>query len=306
MLLGSILIFGILLVYWIYLWLQRYRSPTCGWRSFKVSNTTVSFPRHPPKPDWVKKEIIRLKALMPHDGCRTTAQTFNRRYAEKRQMTVGKTYVSYTIQKHQYDIQVLRRQLKHQRPRPVPKHLIWGADLTYFSDETGQQHPVLGMVEHQSRVCLKLEVLRTKASMVLLRCLLNTIEALGNIKPKCLRTDNEAVFTSRLFRFGLYLLGIKHQRTEVSCPWQHGKVERFFGTLKAKTKDLIFTSGDLLQQELNTFRFWYNQIRPHHYLNGLTPAEAYRGERFGRQDRETPDWFEVWEGRLTGYRFQPG
>ena len=108
------------------------------------------------------------------------------------------------MQKHQYDIQVLRRRLKP--PRPVPKHLIWGADLTYFTDESGQQLPVLGIVEHHSRCCLKLEVLRTKASMVLLRCLLDTIETWGHIKPKYLRTDNEAVFTSWLFRLGLWLL----------------------------------------------------------------------------------------------------
>ena len=31
-----------------------------------------------PKPQWVKPEIIRLKALMPQAGCRTIAHHFNR------------------------------------------------------------------------------------------------------------------------------------------------------------------------------------------------------------------------------------
>ncbi|NIP27488.1 MAG: DDE-type integrase/transposase/recombinase, partial [Phycisphaerae bacterium] len=65
-----------------------------------------------------------------------------------------------------------------------------------------------------------------------LRHLLDAIERYG--KPKFLRTDNETVFTSRLFRFGLWLLGIKHQRTDKGCPWMNGRVERFFGTLKQK------------------------------------------------------------------------
>ena len=143
----------------------------------------LAFPRHLPKPEWVRKEVIRLKALMPHAGCRAIAHTFNRLYAVKRHMTVGKTYVSYTIQKHQYDIQVLRRKLKHQRPRPVPKHLVWGTDLTYFTDAQGQQQPVLGIVEHHSRGCLKLAVLRTKASITLLRCVFDVIETPGAETP---------------------------------------------------------------------------------------------------------------------------
>ena len=33
----------------------------------------------PPKPTWVRDEVIRLKALMPEAGCRTIAHHFNRR-----------------------------------------------------------------------------------------------------------------------------------------------------------------------------------------------------------------------------------
>ncbi len=36
------------------------------------------FPRQPPKPEWVRKKIIRLKALMPQAGCRSIAHAFNR------------------------------------------------------------------------------------------------------------------------------------------------------------------------------------------------------------------------------------
>ena len=38
-------------------------------------------PAHSPaKPPWVRQEIIRLKALMPHTGCRRIADNFNRRF----------------------------------------------------------------------------------------------------------------------------------------------------------------------------------------------------------------------------------
>jgi len=293
MLTGIFLILRILFIYSMYLWLTRYPCPTLGWRKQSLDADTTAFPRHPPKPEWVKKEIIRLKALMPHEGCSTIALTFNRLYAVQRHMTVGKTYVSYTMRKHQYEIQVLRRKLKHQRPRPAPKHLIWGMDITYLTDASAQPYPILGIVDHGSRACLKLETLLTKASIRLLRCLLDTIETLGHLKPKYLRTDNEAVFTSLLFRSGLWLLGIKHQRTDVCCPWQNGKVERFYGTLKEKAKDLVFTRGDILQKELNTFRFWYNHLRPHQYLEGLTPAEVYLARNKPTRYTTEPDWFEA-------------
>jgi transposase InsO family protein len=42
------------------------------------------------------------------------------------------------------------------------------------------------------------------------------------------------VFTSVRFRLTLWLLGIQHQRIDPHCPWQNGRVEQFFGTLKEK------------------------------------------------------------------------
>ena len=157
--------------------------------------------RRPPKPEWVRKEIVRLKAFMAHDGCRKVADTFNRLYGDSRNMTVGKTYVYNTIKNYKYDIQVLRRKIKNSKPRPLPKNLIWSMDLTQVRDAKQQSHTLLGLVDSGTRACLRLEQVPTKASIVLLRCLLDTIEQYG--KPKFVRTDNEAVFISRLFRFGL-------------------------------------------------------------------------------------------------------
>ena len=42
--------------------------------------------RYQPKPAWVQREVIRLKALMPQAGCRLIAHTFNRCFEASRQM----------------------------------------------------------------------------------------------------------------------------------------------------------------------------------------------------------------------------
>ena len=73
------------------------------------------------KPEWLKREIIRLKALMPQAGCRTIADICNRRFTASRKVTVGKTFVHETLRQHDYEIQVLRRSLKHAKPRAVPR-----------------------------------------------------------------------------------------------------------------------------------------------------------------------------------------
>ena len=252
-----------------------------------------------PKPPWVKRKVIRLSALMPQAGCRTVAHTFNRLH-EHQGMTVGKSFVHETIKKHQYDIQVMRRKLKHKRPKPVPHNLVWGIDLTGKTDTSGKLHNILAIVEHQSRAALCLTVLKDKASITLLECLIAAIKQYD--KPKFIRTDNEAVFTSTLFRFGLWLLGIKQQTTDIAHPWQNGKVERFFGSLKQKLNQWETTSFEELSHSLQLFRFWYNHVRPHDYLDGWTPAEQWRDKKGTPYEAQ---WFEAWSGLLSGYYLPP-
>ncbi len=189
------------------------------------------------KPEWLKQEIIRLKARMPQAGCRSIADICNRRYAASRQITVGKTYVHQVLQRHVYEIKILRRNLKHTQPRIVPYNFIWGIDLTGKTDTNGKLHALLGVLDHGSRALLHLQALHDKTSRTLIACLSEVVRIHG--KPKIIRTDNEAIFTSRMFRLGLKKLGIRHQRTDPGCPWQNGRIERLFGTLKEKLDQWI-------------------------------------------------------------------
>lgn len=251
------------------------------------------------KPEWVKQELMRLKALMPHDGCRSLSDIFNRKFAVSHNMTVGKTYVSNTIRKHCHEILLLRRQIKNAKPKAVPHNLIWALDLTGKTTLDGQTCLVLGIIEHASRAALMLEALHSKSSWTLVGKLVDSIKRYG--KPKMIRTDNESVFTSRVFRLVLFVLGIRHQRTDLHCPWQNGRVERFFGTLKERLDQLAVTSFDALNSAMGEFRFFYNHVRSHQNLGGATPAEAWAGvnphvTRFKREY-----WFEAWDGLLAGY-----
>ncbi|MCO7227589.1 integrase core domain-containing protein [Pleionea sp. CnH1-48] len=248
------------------------------------------------KPEWVVNEVIRLVALMSsQSGCRKLADLFNELHGSKE--TVSKTYVYNLRNKHAYDIQALKRNLKHKRPKPVPKNTTWAMDLTYITTVDQKQQIILAIIEHATRACLKLEVLDNKSSTRILLSLIQTIKQFGF--PKNIRTDNEINFCSRLMTTAFTLLNIKHQRTKVAAPWQNGKVERFFGTLKSKTRTLLFDNQNHLNNELNTFRFWYNHVRTHDYLDGKTPTQCWDSTK--HSNREKAQWFDKWRGLLRGY-----
>lgn len=290
-----------LLLAWIAVWLKAWCARFIGTRTMRgqrglAKQTTC---RAQPKPAWVVREIIRLKALMPGAGCRTLSLVFNRRYAASRKMTVGKTFVADTIRRHRYEIEVMRRKLKHRVPRAMLRNWVWGLDLTGKGDAAGNLHMIFGLVDHGSRALLSLAALPNKCTWTLLGHLFLAIGKYG--KPRFLRTDNEACFMSRLFRAALLLTGIRHQRSDPGCPWQNGRIERLFGTLKAKLDLLEVAAFGALDVALGEFRFWYNHVRPHQHLGGATPAEAWVGINpfSGRIKKEY--WFEAWGGLLQGY-----
>jgi len=269
-----------------------------GWRS---QRQFVPGRKFQCKPSWVPEEVIRLKALMPEAGCRLIAANFNRRLGPTRGETVSKSYVADPLRRRAYEVQVLRRRIKNRRPREVPRNLVWGVDLTTHKDAAGMSRHVLAVIDHASRAALALEAVADKSRRTVLSTLMRAFRCYG--RPRFIRTDNERVFSGFGFRLALFFLGIRHRPTEIGCPWQNGRVERLFGTLKAKLRAAEVTGGEQLVWALHQFRFWYNHVRPHQNLCTLTPAEHWAGLRCpARFKREY--WFDAWEGLLQGYYLQ--
>lgn len=249
------------------------------------------------KPEWVLKAVIRLQALMPHESCRTIARTFNSLYAQTKGETVGKTYVAETVKSHGAEILRTKKEIKNRKRRQGHRNLTWGMDGTFFSPD-GKPEPTLGIIDHGTRALLTLGELRDRSTIGVLRILLDTIEKFG--RPRFLRTDNERIFTSFLMTAALWLLGIRHQRIDPHCPWQNGRIERCFKTLKERIRLWWARAGapSHVQHDLDTFCTWYNQVRCHQSLNGLTPAMAWNGVTTTCQPLR---FFEAWDGILTGF-----
>lgn len=109
---------------------------------------------------------------------------------------------------------------------------------------------------------------------------INLLSAEYKIQFEEVITDNGSEFSSRNnvlehpFERMLYELGIKHRYTKPYRPQTNGKVERFWRTLN---EDLIefttFESLNHFKDELMQYMVYYNQLRPHQGLNGVTPLE---------------------------------
>jgi putative transposase len=85
------------------------------------------------------------------------------------------------------------------------------------------------------------------------------------------------------------------------CPWQNGRIERLFGTLKQKLDQWGIAGFNALNGSLAEFRFFYNFVRPHQNLDGRTPAEAWAGKNPFATKIKSEYWFETWDGLLQGY-----
>lgn len=208
-----------------------------------------------------------LKVHLPYDGCRKIAIAFNRQYAHKN-ISVSKSYVYRVFKESGYEILLRRKKMRIKVPKSMPKNIRWDMDLTTIDDRQ-----IFGVLDSGTRALVTLRHLRTKSTINIIRVLLDTIEQYG--KPASIKSDNEIVFTSKFMRLILWLLGIKRQTTQIASPWQNGKIERFFGTMKQDLINLVFPTTQSLEDGLKEFRFFYNHVRMHQNLDYNTPANAW-------------------------------
>jgi len=213
-------------------------------------------------------------------------------------MTVGETFVAGALRDRGEEVLRIRREIKRRKPRSLPRNLIWALDRTWVPSAGRDSKPVFGVLDHGSRACLELRPVESRSTITLLRHLLELFERFGT--PKVLRTDNEPAVRSMLFRVALRILGIRHQRSEPFAPWQNGRIERLFRTVKEviRQRDAMTGSRAVSTDDLARVRAWYNHLRPHQHLDGRTPAEAWSGKR---PDRRRPArWISDWDGLLAG------
>jgi putative transposase len=274
-------------------------------------------PRNNAKPEWVSQRILRLKILMPQGtGVRKIAAAFNRAQAASAlnsgnpncRIHVSKTYVANILKNNQLAINQLRKGIRSRSPGISPINCTWGVDLTGKQDQAGQLHFIFGIMDHGSRKLLNL-VVSSKFSEQLAKQLWQTAQQHG--KPRSIRTDNESCFTSRTFGIALQAANIRHQHIDLHSPWQNGRIERLFGTLKQQLDQIQIQSAEHLQSLLDEFKHWYNTVRLHQHLAYQTPQEVWQQQKqpyskksIKQTTEDKPTWWTGWSGQLSGVQWQ--
>ncbi len=251
------------------------------------------------KSEWVRQQVLYLAVHLT--SCRSIAHAFNRQHGQH--ASVGKSWVAEFIKKHACEIAERRRTMRRQRPAFFAVGHTWALDLTFVVSPDGFTFTVLGIIDHGSRKLLCLQALPSKCVFVLLGHLFLALAEYG--LPTVIRTDNESMFTSHLWRFTLKTLGILHHRSPPGQPWRNGRIERLFGTLKPILRRIRPVSMAILQKALTGFGHFYNQVRPHQNLGGLTPDEAWHGKNLVQVQQTHAQaqghWVQALDGLLVGY-----
>jgi putative transposase len=246
------------------------------------------------KPDWMRLAVLALSEELPRAGYRTLALSFNLRHASQmdghgQAYSVSKSFVSHLLRQQRYAAQHASRRRDAVKREPI--QTTWGMDLTGLPLVDGSSVAVFGVMDHGSRAVLSLSPVVKRNSLVLLGKLLIAMGSYG--LPRAVRTDNEMVFKSFMFKGILKLLGVRQQFTELASPWQNGRIERFWRTLKLELQTkatLSMHHGQAIQTRmkfasvaamgclLDAFKDSYNGDRPHQSLKGATPATVWNGQ----------------------------
>lgn len=252
-----------------------------------------------PKPRWVLHFV--LERFAEGKSYRQIMIEFNRLYAHTG-ITISLGTVYNWIQKNCSEMETVRKETRNRFPEPSPANLRWCMDATGKEDANGVTHFILGIMDHGTRMNLLLQRLELATSATILECIKEAMQLFG--QPKIIRTDNASVFRSKKFRRALKELGIRQEFSEPGKPWQNGRIERFFLTLKENLNLITPANGLALDCLLSDFTTWYNLIRPHQHLYGYTPAEVWTGVDPYASAPKSVASVSAWDGLLTGYYLQ--
>jgi transposase InsO family protein len=156
----------------------------------------------------------------------------------------------------------------------------WQLDATPWQLADGSPVEILNFLDDKSRVAIASQALLTVKAADPVHVFHSASNTFG--LPASLLSDNAAVFTARsrggkvLLELELERLGIVFKHSTPYHPQTCGKVERFHQTLKRfLRKQSSARSVAELQFQLDAFRDYYNNRRPHRALNRQIPLAVF-------------------------------
>src|SRR5713101_1021341 len=290
---------------WLFRLLARYRKG--GYAALEPrSRRPKSSPRQT-SPE-IQRAIVEVRRQLVDGGLDAGAQTI----AHHLRLRFGTTPSRPTIWRILKANGLITPQ-PHKRPKSswirfqaeLPNEM-WQADSTHWQLGDGTDVEILNLLDDHSRFCLASVAFRSVKAPDVLEIFYAAAESYGY--PAKFLSDNAAVFSGTprkgrvVLESELDRLGIESKHSTPYNPQTCGKIERFHQTLKrylqrqASPESLVH-----LQLQLDTFRVYYNQQRPHRSVDGRTPFQAFQARlKAGPSPSTPPLQYRVRRDRLDG------
>jgi len=163
-----------------------------------------------------------------------------------------------------------------------PGH-VWTYDFMEDRTTDGRKLRFLNVVDEFTRECLAIEVRRSFPARWVLAVLKRLFAEHG--PPEFMRSDNGPEFIAHAIKDWLAEQGAKTLYIDPASPWQNAFCESFNGRFRDECLNLeLFTGLVEAAAIAETWRHFYNYVRPHSSLDYLTPTEfkaAWRADQPG-------------------------
>lgn len=290
---------------WIYQLLARYRAG--GYAALEPRSRRPRSCTHQVRPR-VQAAVLKLRAELAAAGHDAGPYTIAHHLARRVTKVPSVTTIWRILKRHG-----LITPQPHKRPRSsftrfeaqLPNEM-WQADTTHWMLEGDRDVEILNLVDDHSRLALASVAFTTVKAADVVRVF---AEACGRYGlPASFLSDNGAVFSGAsrggkvLLESELERLGIRAVHSTAYHPQTCGKVERFHQTLKRfLARQPRPRSTAHLQLQLDAFRSYYNQRRPHRALQQRTPLVAFNARLRARPELPpTTTHFRVRQDRVDG------
>ena len=168
------------------------------------------------------------------------------------------------------------------RLRPEYRNHVWSYDIMEDKTYDGKKFRILNIIDEYTRECLLSFASRRITSTEVVELLTYLFCRKG--LPDYIRSDNGSEFTAKRVRNFISDLGTYPAFIEPGSPWENGYIESFNGKLRDELLNgEIFDTMAEARVLIDSWKAYYNTVRPHSSLDYMPPAPETRVVDIGLQ-----------------------
>jgi transposase InsO family protein len=234
----------------------------------------------------IRKQVLDVKRKYPFFGVGRVWGWMRRRLF----VPVTQREVRETLKEENLLAKPKKKKRKKQKPRRFERarpNQMWQSDITTFTIARGVRVYLIGFMDDHSRYVVGWGLYTSQSSQLVIDVLKSAFATYGH--PKEMLTDNGRQYVTWRGKTDFQRImqdeNIRHIRSRKQHPQTLGKIESFWGKVKAEWLAEINKSGlEDMRRRLGHYINWWNFERPHEGIADATPAERFF--QYGKIARE--------------------